>query len=523
MLPKPSTCGGCPLERLGTGFSRPSGALLHHGVLLVGEALGEEEVEAGSPFVGRAGRLLDSLIKATKGPGIVDLERPQFLVDNCIRCRPPDNELEDAPYQIGALRHCRQYLEETLRAWKPKAILAMGATATRWFVPHVGALKDWRGYIVETEWGPVIPTYHPAFLGRGNMALAQVFKYDLLKAIQVAKHGVRRTPTRYVERPTIQDTAAFWSRWDTASFPPLAFDIETPYSSRDDEAELADISDLVEEDQASYTILRISFSFAEGEAITMPWQPPFIEFAKRILEMAPRLLVWNEAFDVPRLRHAGVSIRGRIIDSMWCWHYLEPHLPYSLKYAATFCTDLPQWKHEAYGRPEYYSCVDADALVRVHTYVERQLRKAGKWDLVELDVIKAMEVLRRMSERGLQVDPEARERAFNRFQSRYDRVVRLVQKRIPLDILPKKLYKLAEETLRKKGLLSVGRWIQVEDGAPAPPPKPVKEKKPRGTKKPTEDAVGGPPPGVPTQGEGAGEHPLREADAQSPPPSGSRP
>ena len=89
MHKKPSTCRGCALHTLGTGFAPLDGRGTSK-VLLVGEALGEQEAEQGRPFVGPAGKILgDCLDRA-------GLSRDQFWVANTIWCLPPNNDISGA-------------------------------------------------------------------------------------------------------------------------------------------------------------------------------------------------------------------------------------------------------------------------------------------------------------------------------------------------------------------------------------------------------------------------------------------
>src|SRR5512143_794965 len=112
MLVKQSKCEGCPLLDLGQGFSRPNGKLVH-GVALLGEALGEEEVAAGERVDGTAGQLLNRMIGRTTNPlSGKALKREDFRAYNVLWCRPPENVLTGAPYEEEAISHCAPYLDE---------------------------------------------------------------------------------------------------------------------------------------------------------------------------------------------------------------------------------------------------------------------------------------------------------------------------------------------------------------------------------------------------------------------------
>ncbi len=464
MLAKPDGCRGCPLEFLGTGFARTDGTG-SSGILVVAEALGEEEADKGLPLVGQTGQLFNRMLSRITDPTTGQpLHRDQFLLSNVVNCRPPNNHLVKSPYEQGAVDHCRPYLEETIRRFKPKAILAMGATALRWFTGY-STVKEWRGYIVETEWGPVIPTYHPSFLLQGNFSLCEVWQFDMLRALHVARNGVKRMEVTYAERPSPLEAMRWLDDFRAASPTMLSFDIETPYSRDVDESEALDKSDLlIEEDDPSYTIVRISFSWKAGTAITLPWCPPYIEVAKAFLQVDGPKAVWNEAYDVPRLIANGAPIRGPIYDFMHAFHMIKPHIPYRLKYVATFYTDLPQWAHESADRQEWYSCVDADATIRCAAAIEKEAQKAGKWRLFERHFVELGAVLREMSDAGIPLHMARRRLA----RMRMTRDMRLLQAKlnqaVPQELRKVTRYKISPEQVEKKGLLAEGEWVEWDDG-----------------------------------------------------------
>jgi hypothetical protein len=222
-------------------------------------------------------------------------------------------------------------LEETIKDVRPKAILTLGDSALKWFTGHKGITKL-RGYVFDTPYGPVVPTYHPSYIQRGNFHLARVVQTDILKCLKVAREGIGafHHPKSYSSHPSPVDANAFLVRWLRAGSPPLAFDIETPHGSdkKDEEMNI--------EDDESYTILMISFAYSPYEAISMPWSPPYIDIAKTLLRSAKQSLVWNAKFDVPRLAASGCEFGGEVVDVMLAWHWLEPALPMGLKYVATF-------------------------------------------------------------------------------------------------------------------------------------------------------------------------------------------
>lgn len=124
--------------------------------MVIGEAPGAEEDRRGEPFVGRAGRLLDEMLRAV-GQG-----RDKVFIANILKCRPPNNRDPKAD-EAGA---CRDYLERQIELVSPDIILAVGRIAAQNLLGSdapVGRLRGKRHALGET---PLVVTYHPAYLLR---------------------------------------------------------------------------------------------------------------------------------------------------------------------------------------------------------------------------------------------------------------------------------------------------------------------------------------------------------------------
>lgn len=416
------------------------------------EALGEVEARVGLPLVGPTGKLLDRMIERTPVPG-PPLSRDQFLLTNILRCQPPENKLSGEVYEESAIAHCSPYLEDLIREFKPKCILALGNQPLRWFTGEWG-IDSLRGYVFDTKYGPVIGTYHPAYIMRGKFPLARVWQMDLRKALFVASNGVPKADKKYELHPSPMDCARWADEYEAAlkADPSLvlASDIETAYRSmRKDEKVEATI-----EDDDSYVIRRISFSFRPFTAITFPWIPPYISVARRILSSVGDKTFWNgDNFDVPRLEANDVKVCGKIYDAMQCWHFLEPALPMGLKYAATFyCPEMGAWKLEAGSRPELYSAADSDVLLRCFNGIRTQLVEEGRWDTFDRHFVQLAQLLRKISLRGVRVDTEKRDVARVDFEKRRDALVVELQRDVPEVCRPvEKIYKQDEAWLKKGG------------------------------------------------------------------------
>ena len=128
-------------------------------LLVVGEGPGADEDVQGEPFVGRAGKLLDEMLRA-----IGRSRQTDTFIANVVKCRPPGNR---EPAEDEA-EHCRPYLEQQLRLVKPKLIVALGRVAAQRLLVTDTPIGKMRGQ--NYHWGPeqtpLMVTYHPAYLLR---------------------------------------------------------------------------------------------------------------------------------------------------------------------------------------------------------------------------------------------------------------------------------------------------------------------------------------------------------------------
>lgn len=174
-------CTQCPLHegRINPVFDKGDP---YADIMVCGMVPAHDENLAGLPFVGRAGKLLDIILKAA------GLTYNKVYITNLVKCFvAAGNSLEKI--WIDA---CRPYLEEQIRLIDPSVIITLGADAGKSLcfegttVPNV-PMKHLRGNIVYYNDNTVIvPTYHPSFLLRGGGEKSPHFE-EVLEDFEIAK------------------------------------------------------------------------------------------------------------------------------------------------------------------------------------------------------------------------------------------------------------------------------------------------------------------------------------------------
>ena len=141
--------------------------------LFVGEGPGADEDEQGEPFVGQAGKLLDSMLAAVK------LNRQNNVyIANVVKCRPPGNR-NPAPDEALA---CEPYLQRQIELIKPKLIVALGKVAAVNLLGREDTVARMRNKVHQYRGIPLIVTYHPAYLLRSLAEKARAWE-DLCFAL----------------------------------------------------------------------------------------------------------------------------------------------------------------------------------------------------------------------------------------------------------------------------------------------------------------------------------------------------
>ena len=432
MLNKPRTCQGCALHTLGTGFLQLDGQGTSR-VLLVGEALGEQEALQGRPFIGPAGKILgDCFARA-------GLDRDAFWISNALWCQPPDNNIH-GNYATQALHQCwTQHLWPLVQQLNPDVIMPLGNTALRQFFPE-GEILSMRGYVQPWRTFNILPSVHPSYILRGNPHFASVLIRDLQAGVELAENGMQHPQTSYALDPG-PPAAQAWVDEAIDQGKTISFDIETVDKRRDeDELDL----------RSNNPIKRISFAYEPWKALSIPATKAYSQVIASALASDNPKIVWNMAFDCPRLEAAGYTINGTVYDGMIAWHVLHSDLPKSLGFVASMLLrDQKRWKHLGRQSPAYYNAADSDVALRITQKCWQLLSESGMWRMYTEQVVDCEPVYQHMHKKGMRVDQERRKDHAMTLHKKLGELDDQIQDLVPAELKPHKLYKQKDKAEKK--------------------------------------------------------------------------
>lgn len=409
-------CKGCPLHERGctsgTKFTRIEGNG-YSGVMIIGEASGKEEDLEALPFRphAQAGSILQKAID------LGGMKRDDFWITNILRCRPPNNVLAGAEYEREAIDHCRQYLNRAIEELKPRAILSLGSISIRELTGFHGGKRSItyiRGYPLPGPNGIVtIPSFHPAFIIRGNTKYLGLLIKDLNAARSAAAGRLTYVIDPSTEIEALEGVAALERLYKEASEDPevwIASDIETPYSKEGIEDELIELGrdgdlggmdeggdgesadveqacdkgghDPIDAIPGQSSILSIQFAISDTWGVYGEWKDPKIrELAFKILALPnPKVFHNGDHFDLPHLEREGAIVRGTIYDSLSMRRALQSDLLGNLQQLAGDYGWTWPWKHLAGTNDVLYGVADVCALVRICAKLPLDLDRLGMWD-----------------------------------------------------------------------------------------------------------------------------------------------
>jgi DNA polymerase len=151
-------------------------------LVFVGEGPGEDEDKQGAAFVGKAGQLLTRILSAG------GISREEVFITNVVKCRPPNNRVPEAEEMMM----CGDFLEAQLLLLRPKILVCLGATATKWILKTTEGITSVRGRWYEWRGIEVFPMFHPSYLLRDDSRKKGSPKELTWQDVQVLKERLER-------------------------------------------------------------------------------------------------------------------------------------------------------------------------------------------------------------------------------------------------------------------------------------------------------------------------------------------
>lgn len=456
------TCTNCSLHN-----SPSRGSYIVHGVgnlnadiLLVGEGPGVVEAREGTPFVGDAGRVLNTCLSQ------VGLHRKDVFITNAVRCRPPNN-MTPTPSQA---KKCRPFLEEELKKIKPKVIVLLGASAMKSVLGSDTSLARYRSipvsFSLEEYKTIALATYHPAYILR-NPKAQDILVSDLQRARTLVTEGLT-TSKREVSYHTITTVEKLEKLVKILN--------QSKYYSLD--TETTGFNFLQDK------IIAISVSFKSTYAACIPYyldktscywsekdKKRVDELIRTMLENSSTKILQNGKFDIKFFRGAGFEVKNFKFDTMLAHHLLDENSLHDLKTLAMRYTDLGDYEKplrdalknlkgkkvdKSYDKLPtdllyHYACTDADATIRLYEIFKPEIIKRGFKDLYVKIVHPFQEVLGDMEFRGVRVDVDLLDKLEIEYSKELEKIKALVNEKVkePINLSsPKQLQVLLYEKLK---------------------------------------------------------------------------
>jgi len=147
-------------------------------LMFIGEAPGVEEDIQARPFVGRSGRFLTKTIES------FGISRGFVFITNIVKCRPPENR---TPTLLEIEKGKNLILKHEIDIIKPKLIVTLGLSSLQGLLGTPCSMNKVRGEFLKSEYGTIMPTYHPAYVLR-NMSMKEIFIKDIEKSLKMCNY-----------------------------------------------------------------------------------------------------------------------------------------------------------------------------------------------------------------------------------------------------------------------------------------------------------------------------------------------
>ena len=295
--------------------------------MLIGEAPGREEDDAGRPFIGGAGRVLAALL------GDAGVLKTDCYLSNVCRCRPPNNRTPE----LDEIFACQDYLAAEIKRVNPDVIVALGDTAAMLCGGH--GVNTHRGAIVQgigpAAGRPVLITYHPAFVMRMR-SMFPVVAWDLRKARLNGKVD-NLDDSEYIYTPSRSEVEQVFQHILSNNLT-VAVDIETAADKEGNDKDALD--------PYKGEVIGIAFAWGKGKALQLDATAmlKYSDLLVSFLSKCEKQIYANHLFDRTFLAVKYGIIAPIYIDVQDYMGLIYHSLPRKLDFLRSIYTTIPPYK-----------------------------------------------------------------------------------------------------------------------------------------------------------------------------------
>lgn len=390
-------------------------------IMLLGEAPGYQEDITGKPFQGKAGQLLDKVLRS------VGIERSECIITNVARARPPANNIKHFFYDSRCtnpkpeMEKWLNLLQKELQMYKPNIVICLGATAF-WAMTRQRGLTQNRGFITKATVFPgnqkILATYHPAAVLR-EWNLHFTFTLDLRKALLNSY-----TPELPEDKRSLIFNLGVNAYLEYLDYllhehvGNIAVDIEV--RNPGSHLEIIGIAD-TKDHAVSFNLLN-----ANRPRYSLGVE---LKILSKLAEVLARksLIMHNGIYDKGVLWYNNAILANLRFDTLIACHVLWPEAPRSLNYLTSIFLDTPPWKHLAATAPEYYNANDAANTMGICIPLLRELERTNNIETFDSEMEQVDPALF-MQLNGAYVNPTVRENLIKKLKPEYKKLVEFIRK-----------------------------------------------------------------------------------------------
>lgn len=401
-------------------------------IVFVGEAPGVDEERLGEPFIGASGNLLnDMLAKA-------GIDRNACYLTNVMKIRPPNNDfgvfyvdrnrIQPTPQLLDGIT----YLYKEIRSIRPNVICTLGSEALR-AVTNRRNISSWRGSILSSPLGKVVPTYHPAYILRmyGDRPVTELdlrrvareanspnivqqqFLFEINPQFSRVLEFLRTRPPRI--SVDIESTRNMVRCIGIADSPTHAICI--PFIAKPYEIKPGDVTLFLEQSAGSSAPTNSRWSHDEEYAILS-------EMDKLFRDPSVQKVFQNFPYDSTVLsQEFGFEFRNYYLDTLNAQHTSYPELPKALDFQASIHTRIPYWSgYDVTSDTETwtYNCYDCCATYELSQVHEKAMASLGVDEFYFSHVHPSISSFTRGQNRGILIDQDLRSKLASEAEARIE-------------------------------------------------------------------------------------------------------